>query len=281
MICSIAMNIFAVQTCIAMLFLNYDGLIYPDDKTLFTAKNKALRFGEGLIETMLWNNKSIRLFLLHMERLSESLGILGLPSIDEEEFLHNIHKTVSANKEPETAIVRAQFFKNMEDDALHYIIETLPSPAAQEQKITIGITQKVIKYIDSISHLKTSSRLQYIIAKKDATDNGWDDALLLNPHGRVAEGTISNVFTISGSNIYTPPLNEGCIDGVMRKHLLRYCSINQLSITEKQLDITMLRQADEIFLTNAVKGIQPVHSFMGKEYKSTVTQMIADKISEL
>lgn len=279
------MNIFAVQTCIAMPFLNYNGLNYPDDKALFTAKSKAFRFGEGLIETMRWKDKSIRLFRLHMERLSESLDILGFPSIDEEEFLHDIHKTILANKQPETAIVRAQFFKNMEDDTLHYTVETLPftdkENAVHGQEITIGITKKVIKCPDSISHLKTSSRLPYIIAKKDAADNGWNDALLLNPNGRITEGTISNVFAILENNIYTPPLNEGCINGVMRKYLLKYCAINQFSITEKQLDITMLQQADEIFLTNAVKGVQPVHSFMGKKYKSAVTQMIADKITEL
>lgn len=268
-----------------MLFINYNGLIYPDDKTLFTAKNKAFRLGEGLIETMLWNNKSIRLFLLHMERLSGSLALLDFPSIDEAELLHAIHKTISANKDPETAIVRMQFFKNVEDDGLYYIIETQPFThrpnAWQEQKITIGISQKAIKCPDSISPLKTSSRMQYIIAKKEADDHGWDDALLLNPQGRIVEGTISNVFVISGSTIYTPPVNEGCIDGVMRKCLLKFSSINQLSFTEKQLDISMLHQADEIFLTNAVRGVQAVQSFMGKVYKSELTKIIADKISEL
>jgi branched-chain amino acid aminotransferase len=268
-----------------MPFLNYNGLICSDDKVLFTAKNQAFRFGEGLIETMLWSEGSIRLFRLHIERLTESLDITDFPALDEEEFLHNIHKTISANNDLETAIVRAQFFRNAEDDALHYIIETLPfanSPSTSpNRKITIGITQKVVKCPDNFSHLKTSSRMQYIMAKKDAEDNGWDDALLLNPQGRIVEGTISNVFIVIENNIYTPPLNEGCIDGVMRKYLLKQFTADNISITEKQLDITMLQQADEIFLTNAVKGVRAVHSFMGKEYKSTVAQMIADKISEL
>ncbi|MFA6058988.1 MAG: aminotransferase class IV [Taibaiella sp.] len=267
-----------------MPFLNYDGLIYSDDKTLFTftAKSKAFRFGEGLIETMLWNDGSVRLFRLHMERLTESLHAIGFPALDEEEFLHNIHKTISANKDPEAAIVRAQFFQNMEDDDLHYIIESLPlANKLPTQKITIGITQKVIKCPDSISHLKTSSRMQYIMAKKDADEKGWDDALLLNAQGRIVEGTISNVFAVFGNNVYTPPLNEGCINGVMRKYLLEHPSINHLSITEKKLDVSMLQQADEIFLTNAVRGVQPVHSFMNKEYQSTITQMIADIVSKL
>jgi branched-chain amino acid aminotransferase len=123
--------------------------------------------------------------------------------------------------------------------------------------------------------------MQYTIAKKDADEKGWNDALLLNPQGRVVEGTISNVFAVFGNNICTPPLNEGCINGVMRKYLLEHRSINHLSITEKQLDVTMLQQADEIFLTNAIKGIQPVYSFMNKEYQSTTTQMVADIVSKL
>jgi branched-chain amino acid aminotransferase len=268
-----------------MPFLNYNGLIYADDKVLFTIKNKAFRFGEGLIETMLWQDTSIRLFPLHMERLMESLDMLGFPALEEEDFLHNIHKTISANKDPERARVRAQFFKNIEDDTLHYLIESAPLTDSinqlPEQKITIGITHNAIKCPDSISHLKTSSRMQYIIAKKDADDKGWDDALLLNAEGRVVEGTISNVFVVTGNNIYTPPLSEGCIDGVMRKYLLKQFKANHISITEKQLNIAMLQQADEIFLTNAVKGIQPVHSFMEKEYKSNVTHEISDMLSEL
>lgn len=265
-----------------MPLLNYDGLIYPDDKALFTAKSKAFRFGEGLIETMLWSNGSIRLFRLHMERLTKSLDTIGFSTLDEEEFLHDIHKTISANKDPESAIVRAQFFMNIEDGALHYIIESLPfAHKLPTEKVTIGITQKAVKCTDSISHLKTSSRLQYILAKKDADDKGWNDALLLNAHGNIVEGTISNVFAVVGNNIYTPPLNEGCIDGVMRKYLLKNGSIDHLSITEKQLDIAMLQQADEIFLTNAIRGVQPVHFFMGKEYQNTVTQMIADIVNRL
>jgi branched-subunit amino acid aminotransferase/4-amino-4-deoxychorismate lyase len=265
-----------------MPFLNYDGQICSENKPLFTTKSKAFRLGEGLIETMLWNDGSVRLFRLHMERLTESLDTIGFPTFDEEEFLHSIHKTISANKDPEVAIVRAQFFKNIEDKALHYIIESLPfDHKLPTQKITVGITQKAIKCPDSISHLKTSSRMQYTIAKKDADEKGWNDALLLNPQGRVVEGTISNVFAVFGNNICTPPLNEGCINGVMRKYLLEHRSINHLSITEKQLDVTMLQQADEIFLTNAIKGIQPVYSFMNKEYQSTTTQMVADIVSKL
>src|SRR5690349_6823321 len=108
-----------------MPFLNYNGLLFSDDEALVTPKNKSFRLGEGLIETMLWNNKSIRLFSLHIERLTESLYTLGFPALNEEEFLHNIHKTISANDNPEKAIVRAQFFNNAEDNALHYIIEAV------------------------------------------------------------------------------------------------------------------------------------------------------------
>lgn len=268
-----------------MPFLNYDGLISLDDEALFCSDNKAFRLGEGLIETMFRTGNVLRFLDLHIERLTESLKTIGFPPLNELDFRLAILKTISANGDPEHVIIRAQFFMNLNDNKLHYIIEAiLPDHSMKqwpEKGLTIGVTQKAVKCYDSISHLKTSSRMQYQIAKKEAEANAWDDAILLNAHGRIAESTHSNIFIVSGKNIYTPPLNEGCIDGVMRKYLLTHEGFERFGISEKTLETEELQQADEIFLTNAVSGIQSVRSFMGKIYSHEVTRHIFNKLSEL
>lgn len=267
-----------------MPFINNDGLICMDDEALFSSDNKAFRLGDGLVETMLRVGGRIRLFDLHLQRIRQSLALIGFSMLDETEFQHALLKTLSANNDPEHTVIRAQFFTKLGDDGLHFFIEILPAATTDpwpDKGITTGVTHKVLKCFDSISHLKTSSRMQYNVAKRDATANGWDDAFLLNANDHVVEGTNANIFIIKGNNVFTPPLSEGCIAGVVRKYLLDQAVLDNLTFTEKSFDPETLRQADEIFLTNAIKGIIPVQTFMGKQYTSKLTRTIFDKISQL
>lgn len=269
-----------------MPFINHDGLICVDDEAIFSSRNKAFRLGEGLIETMLRTKGNIRLFDLHLQRLKESLNTIEFPAFSEMDLRHELVKTLSANNDPEQGIIRAQFYMNLDDDALHFIIEAIqteiyPPDQWPEKGITVGIAQKALKCYDGIAHLKTSSRMPYNIAKREADANGWDDALLLNPQGRVVESTHSNIFVVKGNNIYTPTLSEGCINGVLRKYLLEQTVRDEFAIKEKELEINDLIDADEMFLTNAVKGIQPVKVFENKVYNGRVTKKMFDKIAVL
>jgi branched-subunit amino acid aminotransferase/4-amino-4-deoxychorismate lyase len=267
-----------------MPFINNDGLICMSDEALFSSDNKAFRLGDGLVETMFRMRGRIRLFDLHLMRIRESLALIGFPALDETQFQHAILKTLSANNDPEHAVIRAQFFMRLNHDTLHFFIEILPAGNTgqwPEKGITAGVTHKVLKCFDSISHLKTSSRMQYNVAQRDATVNGWDDAFLLNANDRIVEGTNANIFIIKGNNVFTPPISEGCIAGVVRKYLLDQGSTDNMTFTEKVFDPETLRQADEIFLTNAVKGVIPVQTFMGKQYMTHLTRKVFDKISLL
>lgn len=265
-----------------MAFINLDGLICLDDETLLMAKNRAFRSGEGLIETMSWREGKLRLAALHFSRLARGLDLLGFSGITEQQFLQETAKALSANNDPEKATVRVQFFRNGGTDTTHYLIEVFPladQPEPLPQKgLRLGITRKVVKCPDSMAQLKTSSRLQYTLARRDAERQGWDDALLLNPEGRVVESTISNVFVVKGKQIFTPPLREGCIDGVMRRYLLEAARTKGFDISEVRIGTEMLPDADELFLTNAVKGIRPVHILMDKEYTNELTRSLMASI---
>ncbi len=268
-----------------MALLNYNGVICTDDEMLSGANNRALRYGEGLIETMLWQKNKIRLFDKHVQRLQQSLQLLGLPSFEAAQFQEAVHRVILANQEPERGMIRAQFFQEGVESQLQYMTELLPveAPAVNwtDQGLTIGISKNIIKSADSIAHLKSTSRLPYIVAAKEATANSWDDILICNDKGRLAESTICNLFLIRDQSIYTPPLSEGCIAGVMRAHLLEQGSIAGMNIMETPLAISDLDTADEIFLTNAIRGIQPVSHYKDKAYSSKLSRNIFDHISEL
>jgi branched-subunit amino acid aminotransferase/4-amino-4-deoxychorismate lyase len=272
-------------TAFSMALLNYNGVICTEDELLCTAGNRALRYGEGLIETMLWQHKKIRLYERHMQRLQQSLPLLGFPQAHPAELQEEITRMILANQEPERGMIRMQFFREQEKESLQYMIEFIPiDPATgawSDKGLTLGISDKIVKSADSITHLKTTSRLPYIIAATEAADKGWDDALLRNAAGRIAESTISNLFVVKDGVVYTPPLEDGCIAGVMRSHLLAPGSLPGVTLQERAIEEQDLDTADELFLANAIRGIQPVAWHGSKTYSSTLTREIFNLVSKL
>lgn len=277
------MNIFAAEPLYDLMpFINFNGLIAAEEELLLPARNRALLYGEGLIETMLWQKKTIRLFDLHVQRLQKSLGLLHLPSVTGKRLIGEICRTVIANNEPAEGIIRCQFFRNeATEEDIQFMIEYRPFMPQERQELRIGITRSVTKAADMLAGLKTSSRLLYVAAAREAEKNGWDDALLLNTEGRIVESTIYNVFWIEENRIYTPPLNEGAVAGVMRRYLLEQGRAGGMELSEKVLDIGTLTRADEIFLTNAVRGVRPVSHIGNKQYPTMLGHKIAEEISHL
>jgi para-aminobenzoate synthetase/4-amino-4-deoxychorismate lyase len=101
---------------------------------------------------------------------------------------------------------------------------------------------------------KTTHRPLYAEALKSATQAGFDEVLFLNLRGEVTEGAISNIFVEKNGRWFTPPIECGLLAGVQRRHILE----TQPNIEEKVLYPQDLRQADAIYLSNAVRGLRPV-----------------------
>ncbi len=99
-----------------------------------------------------------------------------------------------------------------------------------------------------------------------AKQNWLDDSMVMNQYGRIADATIANIFAVKDGTIYTPPLSEGCVAGVMRRFLLVDIAAEGHTMKESQFQLNDLLEADELFLTNAVQGIRWVRQFRNKTY---------------
>jgi branched-chain amino acid aminotransferase len=130
-----------------------------------------------------------------------------------------------------------------------------------------------------LSNLKTTSKIQYVMSALHAAKVGAQECFLFNIKGTLAEAISSNVFVISGDQIVTPALTNGGVNGVMRRYM-----ISQLEKTYKviQADVLMkdLDEADEIFLTNAVRGIQSVAVVGSVVYSDTQTRKIFKQLND-
>ena len=163
----------------------------------------------------------------------------------------------------------------------NYIIESWPLPnerSINENGLVVDIFQDAKKSCDSFSNLKSNNYLPYVMAGLYAKKNKLNDCILLNSFDRVCDSAIANIFIIKNNKVFTPPLAEGCVAGVMRRWLLEKFDLKKVKIFEKSLSVNDLLNADEFFLTNSIYNLRWVKNFRGKNYSNTISKEIYNHI---
>ena len=266
-------------------YFNYNGRFFADDETILSKDDRSYRYGDGLFETMKLINGNILLEDYHFERLFLGLDVLkfNIPVLFTKRQIEKEIKELSKKNECEnSAKIRLSVSRGNGglydcDDKFSYLIECWPleQKGLNENGLVIDIFPDARKSIDVFSNLKSANYLPYVMAAIWAKENKLNDALILNQRDRSCDSTIANVFWIKDKNIFTPPLNEGCVAGVMRKKILELATRNADHIVQQAfLTQEILLQADEVFLTNATAGIRWVKECRGKIYKNTISSKI-------
>jgi branched-chain amino acid aminotransferase len=266
--------------------INFNGRLIEADALLVNGQNRSLRFGDGLFETMFWNGSDIRNIDYHLDRLFRGLGILGFNTRDgfTTGFIsREIRLLCEKNTGGTRARVRLTVFRKAgpllmpSDDHPEFFVETSGLPEYREHELRMGLYTEEKKSTGVLSNLKTNNFLLYVMARRFAHEQGWDDALILNSRDRICEACSSNVFGIKDNIVYTPSLKEGCVAGTRRRELLERIPSLGLTCRETEISPDMMMDMEEIFLTNAVRGMQAVSWYCGKTYgQKTVSQMIKE-----
>jgi branched-chain amino acid aminotransferase len=244
--------------------------------------NRAFRYGYGLFETMLVRDGIIQLANYHWERLFAGAKGLSfdMPKLMTVDWLtEEVLRTVKKNGLEKLCRVRLQLYGGNggileeQNPKPGYIIECYAineeTTQLNEPGLVLGIADGIIKVVDSLANFKTTNALVYAIAAQQAKANKWNDALVLNSNGNIIESTIANIFWIKDGQVYTPPLSEGCVAGVMRRYIME-----RVPVTETILTTETLYVADELFLTNAIRRIKWVSKIADKTYsKNKIIEM--------
>ncbi len=275
-----------------MNYICFNGKIQPGDHPALLVSNRGYRYGDGLFETIRVVNEKIPLAQYHFERLFSGLELLQfeIPKLfTTEKLIGEILNLCKKNKCEYLARVRLSVFRgngglNDNDKVLQYVIESWPLDESvnklNENGLVIDIYQGAKKSCDAFSNLKSANFLPYNMAALYAKENKLNDCLLLNNNGNIADSTIANLFIIKDDVIFTPSLSEGCISGVMRRYLIEKLRSMDFELQEEALTIKNLEEADEVFLTNAIKGIRWVKQFRDKIYPNINTMKIYEQISK-
>jgi branched-chain amino acid aminotransferase len=277
------------------IMMNFDGTVLPAGQSILTADNRGFRYGDGLFETMLVGVGRIRLWPYHFERLLSGMQLLRFESTAS--FTAAIERQIlelcAVNNNGgagEAAYSRVRLTVFRGDGSLtdaidtfpHYIIQSSHWPPGPTGWNTDGLVIDIFadgrKACDAYATLKSNNYLLYSLAAMYGRQQGLDDCLVLNTHERLADSTIANLFYIKDQRLYTPPLSEGCVAGVMRRYLLEALPRAGYSVQEQPVSPEELAGADEVFLTNALRGIRWVRSFRGITYGNQLAATVYEQI---
>ena len=117
-----------------------------------------------------------------------------------------------------------------------------------------------------------------MLAALSAKKEKWNDAVVLNTHGRICDTTIANIFIVKDNVVYTPSLQEGCVAGIMRRAVIQNLLEANGQLVEKEITITDLLAAEEVFLTNSMYHIRWVQRIGDIVYQNGMTQKIFSTI---
>jgi branched-chain amino acid aminotransferase len=269
----------------------FNGKIVSGTEPVLMASNRGYRYGDGLFETMKVVNGRILLSDYHFERLFSGLSLLKfeIPRLfTNEKLQQEILNLCRKNECENLARVRLSVFRGNgglydEDKALQYIIECWPlnesANRLNENGLIIGVYTNAEKSCDKFSNLKSANFLPYSMAALYAKENKLNDCLVVNTTGSIADSTIANIFIVKREVVTTPALDEGCVNGVMRRHLLMEMGNAGYSIQETAVAVSDIKEADEVFLTNAINGIRWVKQFRDKIYTNIKTVEIYNRFA--
>lgn len=270
-------------------FYNLNGKLLSADTQSIHPDNRAFRYGEGLFETMRFAGDGIPLWAFHRERLLQALQLLGftLPVFFSfEQLQKEISSLVQKNHHAPDARIRLTVFRgdggiwDQPKTDFQYLIQTWPleKSSFNENGLDIELFPHGRKAVDLYSGLKSSNYLIYLSAARFAKEKKVNECLVLNQYGRIADGTISNVFAVQEGVVITPPLSEAGVAGTMRRYLMEQLSHKGYRVIEKPLDEDDLLHSSELFLSNAISGIRWVKSFGSKTYNCSMSARIFNEI---
>lgn len=267
--------------------VNYNGDLYDAKDFALPHDNRAFRYGDGFFETIrcisgqpLWMDR-------HIQRISESLKILKMDLLDlEKHKLTNlIAELLLSNGHIDGARARITFYRGRGglykplSSERHFLIETAPleerSYKLNNQGKLIDIFPDLFKTPNVLSPIKSLNAQLYVMAAIFASENNIDDCIIANTNGAIAEGISSNLFLAKKETIYTPSIDQGCVNGVMRNIIIEIAREAGFQVVECQLSESDLLDADELFLTNAIQGIQWVKGFQKKRYFHKISELLA------
>lgn len=264
--------------------LNYNGQILSKSKCKFSYQNRAFKYGDGIFDTLKYENDKIHFIEDHYFRLMSSMRMLRMKismNFTLKFYEDEILKIINENKLHNKARVRVTVFRkngglfSPDSKEVNFLIEAEKLLPVHHDSYEIELYKDFPVYSGMLSNIKTNNRMINVVASIFASEFNYQNCILINEKKYIVEAINANIFIIKGDEIFTPALTEGCINGIIRKQIIDLINKNSdYNIKETAISPFELLKADEVFLTNSVIDIQSVTKYRKKEYATEKTERL-------
>lgn len=276
-----------------MNYVFHRGEYVNENQATITRDNRAFRFGDGFFESLRVMNGKPLFVENHFARILDTVKALKIKPAENftvELLTSQIQGLLTRNNIHAGGRVRITFFRKStgfylaKHDDLGYYIEAEAMPD-NEFKLnptgkTVDIFTEFKKDINKLSIYKTLNAQLYVMAALYAREKGIDESLIQNTKFSIIESTSSNMFIVSNGVLYTPTLEDGCTAGTMRMNIINLALDNKIKVYECTLNPQNLLSADEMFLTNAVRGVEWVVAYRTKRYYNEMAKRIVNILNQ-
>ena len=273
--------------------INFNGTISSEQSNLLT-QNRAFLYGDAVFETVKIIDSKILFLEDHYFRLMASMRILRMEipmNFTLEYIEEQIMALVKNNDLEQSARARITVYRNdggyylPQNNTVSFLIHsvalenTLYSIQDKSYEVDLYKDFYVTKHL--LSSVKTVDKIINITGSIYASENDLDNCLLLNDSKNIVEALQANIFMLMGNKLITPPVSEGCLNGIMRKQILALAKkMENIEVVEEPISPFDLQKADELFITNVIKGIQPITKYRKKEFTTDLAKKLLEKLND-
>ena len=265
--------------------VNINGTLYQDFEANIPTNNRGLAYGDSVFETIKFNNNKPVFWEAHYFRLMASMRILRMeiPMHFTPEFLENEIVNLVQSLPNNAISYRVKITVYRDSDGFYTPTSNNVSYIISAQELSsdlykinqghyeIELFKDYLISPNLLSTLKTNNKAVNVVGSIFAKENNYNNCLLLNTDKSIIEALNGNIFLIKGNTVKTPPLDDGCLKGIVREKLIEIISKSpDFELSESSISPFELQKADELFITNVIQGIVPITKFRKKEFSADI-----------
>ena len=273
--------------------INFNGTFVTQESNILT-QNRSFLYGDAVFETVKIVNAQVLYLEDHYFRLMASMRVVRMEipmNFTMEYFEEQILSLTNKLAISDAARARITVYRNdggyylPVDKTVSFLVHATALDSAlyafDEKEYEVDLFKDFYVTKQLLSSIKSTNRMLNVTASIFAHENNLDNCLLLNDSKNVVEAIQGNIFMLVGNKLVTPPVSEGCVNGVLRKQILKLAkTIDGLEVVEEVVSPFELQKAEELFITNVIKGVQPITKYRKKTFKTDLSQKLISKLNE-
>lgn len=266
--------------------VNHNGSIIKSNELNLGYENRAFKYGDGIFDTLKFENDTLHFLEDHYFRLMSSMRMLRMKipmNFTLEFYEKQIRLTLLANDLTESARIRVNVFRENgglytpDSNEVNFLIEVGALNVKNDEQVEIELFKDFQLPSGLLSTVKTNNRIINVLGSIFAKENDYQNCILINERKELVEALNANIFLIKGDELMTPSLETGCVNGIIRKKIIeRVKKHDTFTISELGISPFELLKVDEVFLTNSINEIQSVHAYRKKVYTTEKTDQLRD-----